>query len=69
VHQRYQQHWWQIAAGINDTGGKFATIFATVVDTGGKQWEQLSNCWQLKMYLKNFFNLCKEVHKKSYKIF
>ncbi len=22
-------------------------------DTGGKQWEQLSNCWQLKMNLKN----------------
>jgi hypothetical protein len=26
---------------INDTGGKFA---ASVVYTGGKQWEQLSNC-------------------------
>jgi hypothetical protein len=26
---------------INDTGGKFAT---GVKDTGGKQWEQLSNC-------------------------
>ncbi len=24
------------AAGINDTGGKFATSFASVVDTGGK---------------------------------
>jgi hypothetical protein len=22
----------------------FSTIFASVVDTGGKQWEQLSNC-------------------------
>jgi hypothetical protein len=42
-------------AGINDTGGKFATginapvanfstIFASVVDAGGKKWEQLSNC-------------------------
>jgi hypothetical protein len=30
--------------GINDTGGKFATSFACVVDTGGKQKEQLSNC-------------------------
>ncbi len=27
------------------TGNKFAT---SVNDTGGKQWEQLSNCWQLK---------------------
>jgi hypothetical protein len=26
---------------INDTGGKFAT---GVYDTGGKQWEQLSDC-------------------------
>ncbi len=25
VHHRYQQHRWKIAAGINDTGGKFAT--------------------------------------------
>jgi hypothetical protein len=30
----------------------FSTSFASVVDTGinntgGKQWEQLSNCWQL----------------------
>jgi hypothetical protein len=51
--------------GINDTGGKFATgindtstkdngsKFATGVNnTGGKQWEQLSDCWQLKMNLK-----------------
>jgi hypothetical protein len=50
--------------GINDTGGaNFSTSFASVVDTGGKfatgvaysggkQWEQLSNCCQLKMNLK-----------------
>jgi hypothetical protein len=25
--------------GINDTGGKFATSFASVVDTGGKYLE------------------------------
>jgi hypothetical protein len=30
----------------------FATGFASVVDTDGKQWEQLSDCWQLKMNLK-----------------
>jgi hypothetical protein len=34
ICRRYQRHWWQIATGINDTGGKFAT---GVVDTGGKQ--------------------------------
>jgi hypothetical protein len=28
-------------ASVVDTGGKFAT---GVNDTGGKQWEQLSNC-------------------------
>ncbi len=32
-----------------DTGSKFAT---GVNDTGGKQWDQLSDCWQLKMNLK-----------------
>ncbi len=55
--QRYWRqicHWcqrrqWQIATDINDTGGKFAT---GVNDTSGKQWEQLSNYWQLKMNLK-----------------
>ncbi len=26
--------------GINDTGGKFVHHFASIVDTGGKQWEQ-----------------------------
>ncbi len=41
--------------GINDTGGKFSIIFASVVDTGGKQWEQLSNCWQLKINLKKMY--------------
>jgi hypothetical protein len=25
VHQRYQRYRWQIATGIKDTGGKFAT--------------------------------------------
>ncbi len=40
---------WQIATDINDTSGKFAT---SVNNTGCKQWEQLSNCWQLKMNLK-----------------
>jgi hypothetical protein len=30
----------------------FATSFASVVDTGGKQLEQLSDCWQLKINLK-----------------
>ncbi len=39
--------------GINDICGKFAT---DVYDTGGKQWEQLSNCWQLKInFNKQFF--------------
>jgi hypothetical protein len=33
VHHRCQQHRRQIAAGINDTGGKFAT---GINDTGGK---------------------------------
>jgi hypothetical protein len=30
-----------IGTSINDTGGKFANA---VNHTGGKQWEQLSNC-------------------------
>ncbi len=34
---------------INDTGGKFAT---GLNNTRGRQWEQLSNGWQLKMNLK-----------------
>jgi hypothetical protein len=33
VHHRCQRHRWQLAAGINDTGGKFAT---SINDTGGK---------------------------------
>jgi hypothetical protein len=37
ICHRCQRHRWQIATGINDTGGKFAT---GVKDTGGKQWEQ-----------------------------
>jgi hypothetical protein len=36
VHHRCQRHRWQIAAGINDTGCKFATSFPCAVDTGGK---------------------------------
>jgi hypothetical protein len=36
ICHRCQRRQWQIA-----TGGKFAT---SVDDTGGKQWEQLSNC-------------------------
>jgi hypothetical protein len=58
-------HGGKFATGINDTGSQFSTIFASVVDTGGKvatgvsdtggkQWEQLSNCWQFKMNLKKF---------------
>jgi hypothetical protein len=42
--RRYQRHRWQIATGINDTGGKFSTgvndtggkIAAGINDTGGK---------------------------------
>jgi hypothetical protein len=40
-----QLHRWQIATGINDTGGKFAT---GVKDTGGKQWEQYQAADTLK---------------------
>jgi hypothetical protein len=49
----------KFAYGINDTGGEFATGVnnAGINDTGGKQWEQLSNCWQLKMNLKQIFYL------------
>ncbi len=35
---RYQRHRRQIATGVKDTCGE--------------QWEQLSDCWQLKMNLK-----------------
>ncbi len=40
---RYQRHRRQICTGVNYTGGK--------------QWEQLSNCWQLKMNLNKIFFL------------
>jgi hypothetical protein len=30
----------------------FATSFASVVDNGGEQWEQVSDCRQLKINLK-----------------
>jgi hypothetical protein len=30
----------------------FSTSLNSIVNTGGKHWEQLSNCWQLKMNLK-----------------
>ncbi len=36
---------WQIATGINNTGGKFAT---GVNDTGSKQWEQYQTVDNLK---------------------
>jgi hypothetical protein len=49
ICHRCQWRRWQIGTSINDTGGKFANA---VNDTDGKQWEQLSNCWQLKMNLK-----------------
>ncbi len=46
-HQ-WQRHWWQIAAGINDTGGKFYT---GINDTGGKFFHQFPLCcwhwWQI----------------------
>jgi hypothetical protein len=29
----------RLTTGINNTGGKFATSFTSVVDTGGKQWD------------------------------
>ncbi len=41
-------------ASVVDTGGKFAT---SVNDVSGKQWEQLTNYWQLKMNLKKKFYL------------
>ena len=61
---RRDTHKSRCTTGINDTGGKFATgvnngsgkfppvSMTPVNDTGGKQWEQLSDCWQLKMNLK-----------------
>ena len=35
IYRRWQQRWWQIATGINDTGGKFCH---GVNDTGGAPW-------------------------------
>jgi hypothetical protein len=29
----------KFATGVNDTAANFSTCFASVVDTGGKQWE------------------------------
>ncbi len=56
----------QIAARINDTGGKLDT---SVNDTGGNQWEQYQNTDNLKWtWRKNFFCmltlLLKGVQKK-----
>jgi hypothetical protein len=42
---RCQQRRWQIATGIDDTGGKFAT---GVNDTGGKYWQQYQAAVTLK---------------------
>ncbi len=54
--------------GINDTGSNFAT---GVVYTSGKQWEQLSNCWQLKINLKKNLSICDypKVSKRNHKSF
>jgi hypothetical protein len=41
VQHRCQRHRWQIAAGINNTGGKFAT---GIKDTGGKFCYQFPLC-------------------------
>ncbi len=43
--RRCQRRRWQIANGINDTGGKFAT---GAIDTGGKYWEQYQAADTLK---------------------
>ncbi len=55
ICHRYQRRQWQIATGINDTGGKFAT---GANNTGGKQREPLSNCWQIKLNLKKKLSIC-----------
>ncbi len=48
VHHRCRWHRWQIATGINDTGGKFAT---SINDTGGKFCHHFRLCcwhwWQI----------------------
>ncbi len=38
-----------VSPSVVDTSGKFAT---GVNDTSGKQWDQLSDCWLLKINLK-----------------
>jgi hypothetical protein len=60
----------KIATGIVDTRGanllpvsttlvaNFSTSFASVADTGGKQWELLSNCWQPKINLNKKLSIC-----------
>ena len=53
-------------ASVVDTGGKFATCLN---DTGGKQWEQLSNCWQLKTNLKKKCIYMLTLQKKYWKFF
>ncbi len=35
----------KFATGVNDAGGKLPPVSTTpAADTGGKQWEQLSDC-------------------------
>jgi hypothetical protein len=41
ICHRCQRRQWQITTSINDTAEKFATCGN---DTGGKEWEQLSDC-------------------------
>ncbi len=43
----------KFATGVNDTGSKLPPVSTT----GGKQWDQLSDCGQPKMNLKTFFFL------------
>ncbi len=52
ICHRCQRRRWHMAIGINDTSSKFATC---VYDTGGKKWDQLSNCWQLFL-IEDFFH-------------
>ncbi len=62
----------KFATGVNDTGCKFATSTAGVVDTGGRyQWHQwqkmgtISDCWHLKVNLKEKNHLS-TTHKQSW---